>query len=345
MQPIASDPALLDEPLAVLLRYSLIRRNKDDNTVSMHRLVQAMLKVTMDYEIQRPWAEKIVQAVNQAFPSDLDVETWPKCERYLPHAQACADLVNQYTLTSPGAGRLFNLAGYYLLMRALYKQAEPLLKQSLVIREEVLGSTHPETATSLHTLAYLYRSQGKYEQAEPLQQQALTIWEEVLGPMHPDTATGLNTLAMLYYSQGKYEQVEPLLKRALAVREEMLGPMHPDTAISLNNLAGFYWCQGKYEQVEPLLKQSLAILEEVLGSMHPNTAISLNNLAMLYHRQGRYERAEPLLKRALVAMEKALVPNHLATMTVRINQARLLADMKLAKQLLAEKTPSVPQKE
>src|SRR6266702_3335619 len=260
MQRIASDPALLDQHLAVLLRYSLIRRNKDDNTVSMHRLVQPMLKVTMDYEIQRPWAEKIVQAVNQAFPSDLDVETWPKCERYLPHAQACADLVKQYTLTSPGAGRLFNLAGYYLYIRALYEQAEPLLKQSLVIREELLGPTHPDTAASLQSLAFLYRSQGKYEQAEPLQQQALAIWEEVLGPMHPDTATGLNTLAMLYYRQGKYEQ------------------------------------------------------------------------------------AEPLLKRALVAMEKALVPNHLATMTVRINQARLLADMKLAKQLLAEKTPSVPQK-
>ena len=121
--------------------------------------------------------------------------------------------------------------------------------------------------------------------------------------------------------------------------------MHPDTATGLNTLAMLYYSQGKYEQVEPLLKRALLIWEEVLGPIHPNITASLNNLAMLYHRQGKYERAELLFKQALVTMEKVLVPNHLDTMTVRINQARLLADMKLAKQLLGEKTPSVPQEE
>lgn len=57
------------------------------------------------------------------------------------------------------------------------------------IREEQLGSEHPETALSLVGLASIYQEQGNIEQAESLLQRALTINITVYGAEHVSTQT------------------------------------------------------------------------------------------------------------------------------------------------------------
>jgi tetratricopeptide (TPR) repeat protein len=319
---LATDPAQLDEAIGVLRRYSLIQRNRDEQLLIVHRLVQAVLKATMTDTAQQQWAERVIRAVNHIFPTN-DVRTWPQCRRLLPQALACAALIEQHTFTFPEAVRLLNQTAYYLYDHALYAQAQPFLQHALAIREEQLGPTHPDTVSSLNNLANLYRRQGKYAKAEPLYQRALSISEQQLGPMHPNTATSLNNLAGLYKSQGKYTVVEPLLKRALAIREQQLGPTHPNTATSLNDLALLYQDQGNYEQAEPLYQRALSITEKQLGPEHPSTATSLNNLALLYQAQGKYEQAEPLYLRALAIKEKQLGPEHPDTATSLNNLAEL----------------------
>jgi len=48
------------------------------------------------------------------------------------------------------------------------EQVEPLLEHALELAKDQHGSECMETASILHNLAGLYKSQGKYEQAEPL---------------------------------------------------------------------------------------------------------------------------------------------------------------------------------
>jgi len=48
--------------------------------------------------------------------------------------------------------------------KGIYEQAESLLRQALEIRERVIGSDHPDTATSLNSWALLYFAQDKNEQ-------------------------------------------------------------------------------------------------------------------------------------------------------------------------------------
>ena len=91
---------------------------------------------------------------------------------------------------------LNNLAELYRV-QGNYAQAEPLMKRSLAIWEQVLGPLHPHTASSLNNLAALYYARGNYEQAEPLYQRALAIYEQVLGPRHPETATTRANYAFL----------------------------------------------------------------------------------------------------------------------------------------------------
>ena len=129
-----------------------------------------------------------------------------------------------------------------------YDKALPLAARALTITEKALGADHPYTATSLNSLALLYRAKGDYGQAEPLYRRALAIKEKALGPEHPETAKSLNNLASLYYARGDYAQAEPLLRRALAIYEKALGPEYPDTALALNNLTELYEARGDYAQ-------------------------------------------------------------------------------------------------
>ncbi|MFL5666593.1 MAG: tetratricopeptide repeat protein [Ktedonobacteraceae bacterium] len=308
----AVDPFKLNETLGVLLRYSLVRRNGDTHMLSIHRLVQTVLKESMDQETQRAWAERTVRAVNAAFPK-ADYGTGANQQSYLPHVQECAALITQYHLHFPEAARLLYQAGAFLYSHGFYPQSQSLHQQALAIREQVFGSDHPTAAESLNVLAMLSRLQGDYEQAEGFHRQALAIREKMLGPEHPATAESLNNLGVLYRTQGKYEQAESLLQQALSINKQSLGSEHPDTLISSANLAKLYAEQRKYEQAEQLLQQALATSERVLVPGHHIIAHNLNLLARFSYEQGNHERAETLWQRSLAILEKTLGPEHSVT--------------------------------
>ncbi len=303
------DPFKLNEALEVLRRYSLVRRNGNTHMLSIHRLVQAVLRESMDQQSQRAWAERTVRVVNTAF-AGANYSSSKNHQDYLPHVQECATLITQYQLHFPEAAQLLHQAGAFLYFHGLHAQSQSLHQQALAIREQVFGSDYPAVAESLNILAMLARLQGDYEQAERLHRQALAIREKALGPQHLTTAESLNNLAVLYRSQGKYEQAEPLLQQALSIRKQSLGSEHPDTLITSINLAKLYLEQRKYELAAQLLKQTLATSERVLEPGRPLIAQNLNLLARLSYEQGNYEQAETLWKRSLAILEKTLGPEH-----------------------------------
>jgi tetratricopeptide (TPR) repeat protein len=312
LEPVASNLSSLNAAIRELLKYSLVHRDPETNTLSIHRLVQEVLKDQMDEETQRLWAERVVRAMSYVFP-DPEYTNWDVCRRFLLHVQLCNSLVVRWDMAFPEAVLLLINAGGYLREIFQYEEAELLWKHALAIHERVLGPEHPNTAKSLRRLGFLYREQGKYELAEPILQRALAICEKVLGPEHADTAGCLHGLAWLYGEQGKYEEAVTLQLRALAISEQVLGPEHPDTANSLNNLALLYNNQGENEEAELLLRRLLSIDEKSSGLEHPSTANTLHILAIHFRRQEKYEEAESLCKRALAIRERILGPDHFIT--------------------------------
>jgi tetratricopeptide (TPR) repeat protein len=299
----------LDEAVALLRAYSLVQRHSQEQTLAVHRLVQVVVRDTMEQEEQVLWITRVIRAVNARFPS-AEFGTWNQCARYVLQALICDEWMEQHHLNMPEGASLLHRVGQYLYGRAQYELAEPLYLRALRIKELALGPEHPNTGAALHALASLYHDQGKHELAEPLYLRALHIHEQALGPEHPDTGTALHALARLYHDQGKYESAEPLYLRALHIHEQALGPEHPDTGASLHALALLYHDQGNYELAEPLYLRALRIAELALGPEHPDTGAALHALASLYHDQGKYALAEPLYLRALRIAELALGPEH-----------------------------------
>jgi tetratricopeptide (TPR) repeat protein len=328
-QDIVNDPFLFDEAIATLRRFSLIRRNRDNHTLAIHRLVQSVMQGKMEEGTHRLWATLVILAVSAVFPSEVTVDCWPQCQRLLSHVQMCASFTDAYQISLPESATLFNQAGYYLREQAFYAEAEQFYLRALTLREQLLGKIHPDTAQVLYNLARLYYDLGQYHLCEKFHLQALEIREQALPPDQLALALSLNSLAFLYYIQArKPDESERLYQRALPLFDAAIGMDHPKTAHCLSNLALLYASQGKDAEAEQLLLRVQAIRETCLGPMHLDTARSLQNLAWFYidqRKQERYEEAKQLLKRSLAIRETLLGPEH-PQVAISLNHLALLCE-------------------
>jgi hypothetical protein len=232
-----NDPLLVNDLLPPLSRFSLIRIDGDTKTYGIHRMVQEVLRATMNDATRRRWTERTVRAVNAAFPA-VEHANWPRCGRLLPHALVIASWIDRDNMKSEEAGSLLNSLSLYLYNRGQYGEAEPLYLQARKIRRVALGERHPKYAQSLNNLALLYESMDRHAEAELLQLEAKEIYRVAVGERHPHYATSLNNLAWLYAAMGRHAEAEPLYLQAMEIRRVAVGERHPDYAGSLNNLAG-----------------------------------------------------------------------------------------------------------
>ena len=125
--------------------------------------------------------------------------------------------------------------------RREYDLAEPLYRQTLAIREKVLGNDHPFVATSLIDLGNLAYMRGRYAEAVPLFRRALTTLENTLGAEHPRVASTLACPGIRLPRARRSCAVRATLSASPGASREKLArptvPVHPDLAGILENYA------------------------------------------------------------------------------------------------------------
>jgi tetratricopeptide (TPR) repeat protein len=326
-----ADLFAFNQMIEELLKFSLVQRLVETRMFSIHRLVQAVQRDTMEPVVQRQWAERIVRALDEVFPDHPDnTATWPQFRRYLDQVQACSGLISEYALLLIEAADLLNRASLYLHRQALYAIAVDIGKQALVIYEKLLEPQHISIANCLNSLGIVYQGQGDYTQAASLFQRALQIYEQQRNPSDPEYLLLCDNLASLYSDQGNYQFAEALFRHILTVSERIKGKLHLDTANVCNNLATLLieqdpQDQRRYREAERLLRRCLVIYERQLEPQPLSRAKVLNNLGLLYLNQRQYKKAEPLLKNSRMIYEQELGPQHPTVLDTRRNLARLSA--------------------
>jgi tetratricopeptide (TPR) repeat protein len=247
LAPVAADAFLLSQAIGVLHAYSLVKRDPKGQTLSIHRLVQAVLQDTMAGTEQELWIQRVIAAMDTVFPK-AEYKTWDQCKRLLPHALACTTNAQSWKNMNLGLASLLYKTARYLYNRSQYEEAAPLYQQALYIREQTLGPNHSDLAAPVAELANLYSEQGKYAEAEPLYQRALHIREPQLGQEHPETAEIIHDLARFWEVQGNGEEAKTLYARALVIREQTIGAQHPKTTETRTHLIALLHALGQHEQ-------------------------------------------------------------------------------------------------
>jgi CHAT domain-containing protein/Tfp pilus assembly protein PilF len=215
-----------------------------------------------------------------------------------------------------------------------YTQARQLLTRALRIAEKTQGSTHPDVAIILNSMASLA---GSTATARVLFEQALEIWQKSYGPEHPSVAAGLDNIAALFLRNGDYPAARLRFEKALRIREKAFGPEHPDFARSLNNLGTLLSSQGDYVEARAVVERAMKIFQQTLGSDHSEVASCLSNVALISQLSGNYPEAKSLYEKAVAIWERKLGPQRLQLSVGLSNLASLLQlnkELKQAQKLL-----------
>jgi tetratricopeptide (TPR) repeat protein len=220
-----------------LATYSLVTRDAEGPFFLVHRLVQDVTRRSLVGETRQRCLVEALCWISAAFIGRaVDVRNWPILNPLSPHAHTVAANADAAGIPAPTA-RLMNQLGALLSTKALYAEAEPLMRRALAIDEKSFEPDHPNVAARLNNLAYVLQATNRLIEAEPLMRRALAIDEKCFGPDHPNVAIRLSNLAALLVKTNRLDEAEPLMRHALAINETTFGPDHPEVAGELNNLA------------------------------------------------------------------------------------------------------------
>jgi tetratricopeptide (TPR) repeat protein len=244
------------EALGTLKAFGFIKNRIGGTSYDMHRLVHTAMQNWLKLQDEwRSWNQKTLNQITSVFP-------WPHYGNktiwmiYLPHAHCITttfnDPLSRTKETEELLGRLLHNLGTCSQFQGKYAEAEVLYRESLQLREKVLGPEHPDTLASINNLAGSLYQQRRFAEAEAIDRQTLQLKEKILGPEHPDTLMSMNNFANLLYQQGRFAEAEAIYRRTLQLKKKILGPEHPDTLMSTNNLALSLQQQGKYAEAEAI---------------------------------------------------------------------------------------------
>jgi tetratricopeptide (TPR) repeat protein/predicted MPP superfamily phosphohydrolase len=301
------NPLVLDELVEPVIRFSLVRRNVAAQTISIHRLVQEVIRDNLSAPEQHHWMERIVRAIDKCFLMPTEYENWPFCRRLIPHALRAVNYFEGKCLKTESPGHLLNRLGCYLSEHAYYRDANDLLQQSLLLRKESLGEKHPYIAETVSNIGLLAYRQGNYRQAEQLHREAVLLAHDS-GTVQE--AAAVNSLAVVLTDLGEFDEAKDLFEKALELGSAAYGPESDKVALTLANLASLHISLGDYREAERMLQHATAIDEKTLNANNPQCATTKQLLAKVKRKLGLNRESEQLLKEALTIQVKAFGWNH-----------------------------------
>ena len=129
-------------------------------------------------------------------------ETYVSCGR-LPEAwRSCDEAISITRRLLPKAhpelARTLHCVGQFYITCKDYVKAEPLIRESLQIRQEVFGEMSYPASKSLVSLAAILYEMGNSGRSIALLEQAVKIQTGVSSESHPEVITSLNNLADMY---------------------------------------------------------------------------------------------------------------------------------------------------
>ncbi|KAJ3551744.1 hypothetical protein NPX13_g11291 [Xylaria arbuscula] len=163
----------MEEAIGLLNAYAFITEHDTPDAFDIHRLIRLVTRSWLQKKGEwEKWTTKVVQQLikEYPFPRHKNREIWTK---YLPHGQAVLE-VDGAVNTERNSSLLYNIAESYSIL-GKYDNAELLYRQTLELKEGVLGLEHPSTLASMNNLAFVLGRQGKYEEAETILASQRTI--------------------------------------------------------------------------------------------------------------------------------------------------------------------------
>jgi tetratricopeptide (TPR) repeat protein len=321
---LPSDGLALEEALACLENFSLISAQIEDQSYSMHRLVQLATQCWLETHGERTrWRDRALKILYEKFPAEGG-DDWTVSRALYPHAQIVTAYEFNGRRSMERLAITLNSVGNYESEQGQYDLALLKFSRAAEIWKELGVSNGSDLFTAIHGQAVVLRRMGKYREAE--RQCLITLEGREKEPGIGDSVTleTVSNLATIYRSQGKYKEAEELYKRALRETEIMDNELDLMDATNL----GLIQNTDEYGAAVRLRQTVLEERKSEFGLEHLKTLaarrqtgykFSYSDSSMVSRRVGYLKRmngfqeAERVLKRAFEECERSCGPDNYHT--------------------------------
>ncbi|KAI1131412.1 hypothetical protein F5Y10DRAFT_286779 [Nemania abortiva] len=214
-----SVPAVFTQAIEALVALSLVKRDKDTRSLSLHRLVQTSLKRSMTLEQKQAAFNDAAALVAKAFPRrDTEVATlylmWDRCATYLKHVISLKNCFREehkplhgIFVAPPIYCDLNNMCQRYLLELHSYSELEDLIEVNMMAmetlpKEEADGLRASLTSHKGQSLVFI----GKPEEGTKWLEESYEI-RRCADPFNPrESAWAASNVAMGYATLNRFEE-------------------------------------------------------------------------------------------------------------------------------------------
>ena len=226
--------------------------------------------------------------------------------------------------------RAERLRGTLLVGLGRYAEAGEVLRDTVELEARVLGEGHPESVSTLMSLAESQFEGGQSEAGRATMTRAIDISERRNGPAHPATAGAYNQAALLEWNADDYAAAAPLIERAVQGYAASLGADNPQTVMSRVNRAAIWAELGRRQEALVEYQALLDLRRRRLGEDHVDLAHLLHTIALQMQPEVSSADAEAMLRQAAEIGRARLEASDLD---------RMLWETGLAWQLMQEDRP------
>lgn len=190
----------------------------------------------------------------------------------------------------PVAESLNNLAGVYL-DRGDAETGERLIRESLLMREELLYPNHPLVLQSRMNLATMLGTLGRLEEALPLFESVLVGARDVYPARHPALGHMSHSLGTCYFRLNRLDEAARAFTEALSIRLESLEPNALPLAITEASLGRVLAAQGNHPQALSTLQHAIDRIDDGTSPLPAPLVPAATELARLLDEAGESRRA------------------------------------------------------
>ncbi len=313
-----SDPIKLNSAIREISRYSLAKIDHRNNTLQLHRLVQAVLKNQVPADSRDDMQHIAHVLLVNGDPNDPDNATnWPRYAELLPHAitSAAVRCTQRWV-----RALLINLVRYLMNIND-YDGGQELARQAWEIWRVEIGESDLQTLTMARHYGVILSRRQDLEKARELNMQTYGLMVAAFGEDHEAVLSVADAVANDLRAQGKFSDEFAMRQKTYDTACTILGTDDPATLSYGIALAGCLRLIGGYFQARDLDEQVYRRRVTALGPNHQRTFLSLDALAMDLRECGLYVEACEMEEQTLVKTREVLGDDHLRTIGALRNLA------------------------
>jgi tetratricopeptide (TPR) repeat protein len=309
---LMQDSILFAQAIRELGRFALVTIG--GRSISVHRLVQALLRGELDPTEQERYRHDVHQILAAAAPPDpADDRLWDRYRELLPHVTA--EATEFASCTAPHVRHLALDIMRYLYLVGDHPSCVDMSTRFIKQWTADSGTDDPAVIDANRHLGNVLRGVGRNAEALALNEENLGRARRMLGIDDPVTLSIQTSVAADQRARGNFKVALDIDEEALELIRAKLGRNNPQTIRTMSNLAIDYGLNSDYRRAQELSQQAHQLASEATIGVSPIDVVnSWYQIAWALRLQGKQLAARDVAEEALDYGQERLGADHPATL-------------------------------